>query len=1008
LTMNSSWPPSPQVEDEETTLKKEIAYKLDGYDAHKREEASCRGTIDQYPIILDTNYKVGVKSKHISSTDNYGDSPKGQSSDDSCGPPTPVSLKSRGNHFPSSSNHRDFRPRVEKPTTPAIVTEDANQNFTRRGRPDVPQVQTGLGDDLQGMITGQRRAPSPYSFTKPEAPQKSRESDQSSGSTFLSPDRIVHASTFPTGEKKARSSSARPRSRTRPSRDTDESSGTESRRRHRSRRPSRRRKHSKARSAAHHSPRESSTEGEKTYRYSHSGRIRAAHSRNGSDAVTSSQHDVDRRSDKRHSKESPHHSSAEESWIQRHSDFVSRSNKRYSKDSTHDSSADEDWAARRDKMRLNVPDERATRPRSGSRKERPRLDLSSHQHSYHGGPSEERHSSGQGGRTSLGPSSHRSPKAMEDYLEKALRDPDRGRHRGPASSTFPESFHVSPPASGPPTPQADGRSKEYFQARQHGSSHVADSVRSDGPSDREGSYGQVKPIAAVLAASAVAGIVPSLSRSSTSSTSVHGKSVPTRQTSGRRSRNPSPVRQEATSHSRHAHEHDDDNSQSARGDDRSGSRPVSGSGSFSYTSPRSLRPDCLSARNGTLAASAAERPRLDKRAASCCGSEMPQRPRQSSSARATQLQFGQSLNPGQDSLLPNLARLPQSPSLTETSPWHYQVAELPPCPRSMLMVGYCDWYTIVGLPQVDICPSCMTVLGASWFRDSFVPSPRKVPGQQVMCDFSRKWVRGAWLQIVRQRRSSLDMIFQIVRNAETTKPCPGKGTDLRAWYRLPDPKTGSNVPNFDACSECVRSIEIVFPQLRAVFTRSSALVQERTCDLTTRSRRFDSYLKLLDAAATQYDVERLREPDLQAFAEYARKTARVRECSRDDMVMGQVWHFIPALPEFTMCEECFEEVVWPVADQPVARCVKRSLSHVPGVSHSTGLSCQLYSERMRKAFHEAVKYQDFEFLREVAQRRYGAERMLQEKHRALMNDVAIGIPRTAELQANIEDWRRWE
>jgi hypothetical protein len=88
---------------------------------------------------------------------------------------------------------------------------------------------------------------------------------------------------------------------------------------------------------------------------------------------------------------------------------------------------------------------------------------------------------------------------------------------------------------------------------------------------------------------------------------------------------------------------------------------------------------------------------------------------------------------------------------------------------------------------------------------------------------------------------------------------------------------------------------------------------------------YDSYLRQLDAAALQYDVERLRERDIKAFANYVRNTARVREFTRDDMVLGQSWHFIPSLPESTIGEECFDQVFWPVAAQPVASDVTSTL-----------------------------------------------------------------------------------
>ena len=200
----------------------------------------------------------------------------------------------------------------------------------------------------------------------------------------------------------------------------------------------------------------------------------------------------------------------------------------------------------------------------------------------------------------------------------------------------------------------------------------------------------------------------------------------------------------------------------------------------------------------------------------------------------------------------------------------------------------------------------------------------------------------------------------------------------------------------------------MFPQLRDVFKRSINMV-ERTCDLTCESKRFAGYMAQLDMAATRCDVERLREPNIQALCDHARRTACVRECTRDDKIRSQPWHFIPQLPEFTICEECFQDVVWPVINQPIAASVNRTLQMLPGeAQHTDGVSCQLYSDRMRKTFLEAVKYNDFELLKSVAVRRFGIEKLLQEKHRLLLRDMAKGIDRTAELQDIIRTWMQYE
>ena len=1014
--MESQWPPSPRVEDEELALKNEITHKPEVSNKTEAEEARSRGTVDQYPIILDINHDADSKHGYTSSTDNEGDSVRTQSSDDSYGPPTPPSSKEGRKYVPFPTNPPKSRSWTGEATPSSNISKELKEEVTPRGRPNMPRIQTELGSGLQGMISGQRRAPSPYAYAKPDAPSKRDSYQRVSGNTFLSPDNIAPGQPFPTVDKNKRPSSARPRSKPRLRNDSDDSTDDERKRRLPSRRRSSREPFSKAEASPADNRKESSA-AEKGFSYpTYPHPITNGQSKKKTDIEASQRGDTNHGPSKRFSKDSPHTSSAEDSWSKSRADFVSRSDKRHSKESPYTSSAEEGKAHRGTSIRSKESDGRRSHCGSVSRKERPRLNLAGHQYSYHGAPTEERHSSGThvkhgnfvlDGRSHLEPSSLRSPKTMEEYLEKAFKESKGRSHKESPHMSPIASPRGSPPRSPPRTPRIERRSRDYFSLGASVPLHSSETVRPRAPSQGGGQYNPIKPLASVLAATSGARAVPSLSRSSTSLTELHSSGNPSKPASGRRSRNTSPIREVRAPLSRPGPEREKVIPKVLRDEERPHSRPVSRSGSSSYISPSIASFDRSNIRSGPYAPPTVEVPRLNHRPFSYSATDETLHPRQPSSAKSAQLHFGQPLTPGQ-APLPSTPRLPRSPSSSEKAPRLHHLSELSPCPRSVAEAGHYDWYTVVGMPQLDVCPSCMTVLGASRFRDMFVPSTSKVPAQQVLCDFSRPWVRNAWAQIIKQRRSSLEMIHQIVRNSETTKPCPGKGSDVRAWYRLPDPETGSNVPNFDACSECVRSVEIIFPQLRGIFKRSGALVQERTCDLNTQSKRFDNYLKLLAASALQYDVERLREPDVQAFANYARKTARVRECTRDDMVMGQLWHFIPSLPEFTICEECFDQVVWPIADQPVASSVTRTLQLVPGKHRSSGISCQLYSERMRKKFLEAVKYADFEFLKQVALRRHGVERLLQEKHKLFMNDMAVGKDRTAELQANIEEWRKWE
>ena len=67
------------------------------------------------------------------------------------------------------------------------------------------------------------------------------------------------------------------------------------------------------------------------------------------------------------------------------------------------------------------------------------------------------------------------------------------------------------------------------------------------------------------------------------------------------------------------------------------------------------------------------------------------------------------------------------------------------------------------------------------------------------------------------------------------------------------------------------------------------------------------------------------------------------------------------LPEFTVCEECYDTVVWPLIEDEnntgdVTRNFIRNRQTVPVAS------CQLYSERMRKVFRDAYRRNDMEYL----------------------------------------------
>ena len=118
------------------------------------------------------------------------------------------------------------------------------------------------------------------------------------------------------------------------------------------------------------------------------------------------------------------------------------------------------------------------------------------------------------------------------------------------------------------------------------------------------------------------------------------------------------------------------------------------------------------------------------------------------------------------------------------------------------------------------------------------------------------------------------------------------------------------------------------PSLRSIFQLQSAAaadglqeeddneegeeqVEKRFCDLTIDSPRFVHYIDLLDAAVTECEYEGYRYPDIGRFVDYFERKCSLRDCRRQRQILA-TWHYISELPEFTVCEDCYDDVVRPL------------------------------------------------------------------------------------------------
>jgi hypothetical protein len=272
---------------------------------------------------------------------------------------------------------------------------------------------------------------------------------------------------------------------------------------------------------------------------------------------------------------------------------------------------------------------------------------------------------------------------------------------------------------------------------------------------------------------------------------------------------------------------------------------------------------------------------------------------------------------------------------------------------------------------------------------------------------SNLWVRMALLLILRNQAPRSDLLNEITAARMSEPRCPGKNSAVLNWYRLPHPETGRFVGNFDVCPACCRSLETLFPALRGTF-RLSNLVNpsiRRTCDLDHHSSNFANYIDALEIIANQAR-EFHRPPNMLRFVELVKELSSLPECTRDHLKLNQPWHFMPHLPEFTVCEACYDEVVYPAISggSTLADEFHRTMQ-LPTTYDPMGASCQLYSPRMRDVFEACCRRNDFQTLRAEVLHRVKVEKDL----RRMMHTKALPQElKEQEILRLLAEWQRLE
>jgi len=287
-----------------------------------------------------------------------------------------------------------------------------------------------------------------------------------------------------------------------------------------------------------------------------------------------------------------------------------------------------------------------------------------------------------------------------------------------------------------------------------------------------------------------------------------------------------------------------------------------------------------------------------------------------------------------------------------------------------------------------------------------VPSPRRSPDTPVLCDFgSSPWYRIAWLLTLKEKRRDLKLFYGLAGITANVQPCLGKHEAVRQWHSVLDPKTGAPIRGFDVCYSCVKSVETLLPAVRGVFVRIDThnSGSPRICDLRFDSKRFIQYFDALETTA-DLSSDMYEPPDTRDLAYLCRKFALIPECQNDKDLVDRKWHIITQLPEFTVCEECFDEVVYPEIEdgKAVAKLFSKDLKRMPRAS------CQLYGEKMRGIFRLAVDSGDYKLLASKARERRAAEEGY-KRDMAELRRQGLGTPGVdREIKRREDEWSYWE
>lgn len=974
----ANWPPSPLVEDEATALAKE--HGVDAMHAKLVEDHSIpsRGSPDQMPVIVDSDTDTSGLPKATSSTaQQSSESKRGTNTAKSCtfqpetGLPTPPSSDTEVRGRPSSIKGSS----ISAPSHTERSKSTGDKGAIDTSRPSISRIHTDIDGDLQRAKSGSRRAPSPYSYTR-EAGTFKVDAGRYTNETYLSPTNIDHNSTSsrsPRGQNtkpqiydSSTNSERRPKKSLRfaedpqgPTNSAKVAPQPDPEPLDRTERECQQRQHQKDRNTTH-----------KTFELNDQASTRVSRSRSRQRRTASRE------------RTSPESSSGESGTA----------------------------GERTRNAKKTSSDGKPVPRRSSHKNERPRLEQHFSQHTSNQpqpnvleDDTTRRIYRVRDPRDLMTPPTITTPHQQEDYFSKAFHDNAQRTSKYTPRSSVEESVVYSAPNSPPRTPRGEKPAYRYEYVASPTSSPPRTPRHSRPPSVDDTHLKEVKTHTSLLSQATSTASAAALARKASPQSAQSIANAIETTFACTSSGLPSKPRSRASSPQRERLNRSDTFTYGDQPMARVIYPPV----------PQAHRP---STRDGP------SQPEVPCVAAF----NQPQRHASYSGYDPQYVVHVATSDPTQ----PNAAKNPATQSSVRHAPplQRSQTANapqdvtrvgreytLPVCPRAQPTQGHRDWTTFRDMQDLDICPTCTNAVSFTRYRPMLMRSLDKPYDKATTCALSRPWLREAFVQSINLYKSDLSMLQKVLSLPAGARACEGARPDVRTWWKLTDPSTDRAVPDFFACSACVYNVHQVFPDLPEQFVRDT-LDQEKTCSLHHGSRHFNTIMRQLDEIAERCRHSPKSHPRyMQPFVELTRRITRYPACAKDMLLTDRPWHFMNDLPEFTICAECFNEVVWPVSNKPVARDIAKTLRLVPQVvtgrsSDTPTVGCQLYSERMRRMFSDLVLGRlSYDTFKQTVIHRHATQHRLYQMNKLFEEDQKRnGFDRRADIEKNKLYWKSLE